>query len=189
MDLYIKNMVCDRCISAVSQAIIEAKLVAKKVILGIASIDGVPDNGQMKQLTASLAHLGFAIVADKKLQVIETIKAAIVQLVHTNYASEWKHIIVSEFLRHQTGYDYNYISALFSSHEGITIEKYLILQKIEKVKELISYKELNLSQIAEQMGYSSINALSNQFKKTTGLSPSDYKNAPIEARKPIDKIL
>lgn len=189
MTLYIKNMVCDRCIMAVAQAISNAGLTSVDVSLGFSTIEGEPDQNKIKQLQNTLHDLGFELVEDKKHQVIELIKAAVIKLVQKDFITDLGHFNTSDYLRNETGYDYTYISSLFSSSEGITIEKFIILQKTERIKELLSYGEHNLSQIADQMGYSSVHALSNQFKKITGVSPSDYKSHAIELRRPLDKLI
>lgn len=182
-------MVCDRCIMAVAQAISESGLTSVEVSLGISTIEGEPEREQIHTLQKQLHSLGFELIEDKKHQVIEQIKAAVIRLVQKDFLNDLGHINTSDYLKKETGYDYSYISTLFSSSEGITIEKYIILQKTERIKELLSYGEYNLSQIADKMGYSSVHALSNQFKKITGLSPSDYKSNSLELRKPLDKII
>ncbi|MFN0047708.1 MAG: AraC family transcriptional regulator [Cytophagales bacterium] len=188
MVLHIKNMVCDRCIMAVSQAIAQAGLKPIEVTLGVSTVEDEPTQHQIDQLQNAFERLGFELLVDKKHQVIAIIKAAVIKLVQKDFENEFDNINTSDYLTRETGYEYSYISNLFSTSEHITIEKYIILQKTERIKELVSYGEYNLSQIADKMGYSSVHALSNQFKKITGFSPTDYKAHAIELRKPLDKI-
>lgn len=126
------------------------------------------------------------MIDDKKSQLIEKIKNTIVELVH--YSEDQLETNLSEHISKKLHHDYNYLSNLFSEVEGTTIEKYLIAQKIERVKELLKYDELSLSEIADRLGYSSVAYLSNQFKKVTGLTPSYFKQPGENNRKPLDKI-
>jgi YesN/AraC family two-component response regulator len=133
-----------------------------------------------------LQSFGFELIDNKKSRLIEQIKNTIVEQVHYS-----QHPLTNNFSEHisqKVHHDYNYLSNLFSEVEGITIEKYFISQKIEKVKELLKYDELSLSQIADRLSYSSVAYLSNQFKKVTGLTPSYYKNSAQKKRIPLDKI-
>jgi YesN/AraC family two-component response regulator len=130
--------------------------------------------------------LGFQVIDDKKSRMIEKIKNVIIDLVHhqDNDAKTNLSDVLSDALHH----DYNYLSNLFSDIEGTTIEKYFIAQKVEKIKELLVYDELSLSEIADRMNYSSVAYLSNQFKKVTGLTPSHFKQIREDKRKPLDKV-
>lgn len=188
MVLHIKNMVCDRCIAAVAQTLADVGLKSINVLLGIATLEDIPSQRQIDQLQILLKTLGFELIVDKKLQLIEIIKAAVIRIVQKDFENELGNSNTSDYLTNETGYEYSYISNLFSTTENITIEKYIILQKTERIKELVSYGEYNLSQIADKMGYSSVHALSNQFKKITGSSPTDYKAHAGELRKPLDKV-
>ncbi len=154
--------------------------------LGEVEIEGDLSKDQLLQLNTSLKALGFELIDNKKSQTIEKIKTAIISLVH--HSSENINSNLSEFLVSQIHQDYHYLSNLFSEVEGTTIEKYYIAQRIEKAKELLVYGELTLSQIADQLGYSSVAYLSNQFKKVTGLTPSFFKDLQGEKRKSIDKL-
>ena len=133
-----------------------------------------------------LDPLGFQVIDDKKSRMIEKIKNVIIDLVHhqDNDAKTNLSDVLSDALHH----DYNYLSNLFSDIEGTTIEKYFIAQKVEKIKELLVYDELSLSEIADRMNYSSVAYLSNQFKKVTGLTPSHFKQIREDKRKPLDKV-
>ena len=156
------------------------------VNLGEVEIQGVLSKDQLAQLDNSLKSLGFEIIDDKKSQTIEKIKTAIVTLVH--HSDQNIKTNLSQFITSQIHQDYNYLSNLFSEVEGTTIEKYFITQRIEKVKELIVYDELSLSEIAYQLGYSSVAYLSNQFKKITGFTPSYFKSLKEDKRKNIEEL-
>ena len=127
------------------------------------------------------------MIDDNRSMVIEKIKTNVIRYIHYDPELIGK-INFSDFLAEKLGYDYSYLSTLFSSVEGITIEKYLILQRIEKVKELLIYDELTLSEIAYRLNYSSVQHLSNQFKKITGFSPSAFKNQKKRKRNALDNI-
>lgn len=190
MNIFIKNMVCNRCITAVQQVFEKAGLVPEKVTLGEVTLknETLPEE-KLKQLDSELLSLGFERIDDRKARIIEGIKNKIIQLIHhsnqVNRKHNWSVILADEF-----HYEYNYLSNLFSSVEGITLEQYIIRQKIEKAKELLFYDELNLSEIANKLGYSSVAHLSAQFKKVTGLTPSELKKSREidKARKPLDSI-
>ena len=186
MHLYIKNMVCNRCILVIQQELDKLNIESRKVTLGEVETAGELAKEKIEQLEKNLDALGFELLDNNKQQLIEKIKNLIVQKVH--HSQEENNHNYSEILSKALHKDYSYLSNLFSEVEGVTIEKYIINQKIEKVKELIIYDELNLSEIAYHLGYSSIAHLSNQFKKVTGLTPSHFKKAGQNKRKPLDKI-
>jgi len=183
--LNIKNMVCNRCIKAVEHELEKLKIVPVKVTLGSVELKKELDNQTTELFRKALIENGFELIDDKKSLVIEKIKTLVIELVH--YQKEkGRHINLADFIASEIGYDYSYLSNLFSSVEGITIEKYAINQKIERVKELLVYDELNLNEITFQMGYSSVQHLSNQFKKITGLSPTHFKKIKNKKRKPLE---
>jgi YesN/AraC family two-component response regulator len=184
--LYIKNMVCNRCIMVVENELNRAGIIASLVKLGEVVLEKEPTEEELQQFTSAIESLGFERIDDKKSRIIEQIKNKIIQLVHYEYNAS--KINLSEVLSSHLNHDYNYLSNLFSEVEGTTIEKYYIAQKIEKVKELLVYDELSLSEIADHLNYSSVAYLSNQFKKVTGLSPSHFKQIGLEKRKPLDQI-
>lgn len=186
MHLYVKNMVCDRCILVVQQELQKLNIDSCKVTLGEVETTNALLREKLEQLEKNLDTLGFELLDDSKQQLIEKIKNVIIQQVH--HSQEENHYNFSEILSKTLHKDYSYLSSLFSEVEGVTIEKYIINQKTEKVKELIIYDELSLSQIAYKLGYSSVAHLSNQFKKVTGLTPSHFKQVGKNKRKPIDKI-
>lgn len=156
------------------------------VTLGEVLLDKDISTTERNRIESVLEPIGFELIDDKKGRIIEKIKNIIINLVH-QHDGEIK-TNLSELLATELHHDYNYLSNLFSEIEGTTIEKYFIAQKIEKVKELLVYDELSLSEIAFRLNYSSVAYLSNQFKKVTGLTPSYFKQIKEEKRKPLDKI-
>jgi AraC-like DNA-binding protein len=187
MLLRIKNMVCDRCKMVVKAELSTLGLHPSRVNLGEVIIDEKElERGQQEKLKTRLQLLGFELLEERKEKIVEQIKTAVIELIHRdNDDSRVKH---SEYLAQQTGLDYSYLSKMFSDEEGITIEQYIIQQKIEKVKELLTYGEQTLSDIAYELGYSSVAALSSQFKKVMGITPSAWKMAGGEGRKTLDKV-
>ena len=186
MILYIKNMVCNRCITAVRNELSLLGHTAVEVTLGEAELASTPSPGEMQTLDASLKKLGFELIGDRKGRIIEQVKNEIIYLVH--HSGEVLSTNLSSWLADKLNYDYTYLSNLFSEVEGTTIEKYYIAQRIEKVKELLVYDELSLAQIADMLGYSSAAYLSGQFKKVTGLTPTFYKSVKATKRKNIDDL-
>lgn len=186
MYLYIKNMVCDRCISAVQKLLDEEEIIYKTVQLGEVELTNEPSKYKLEKLDKDLSAAGFELLDDYRSKIIEKIKNTLVTLIHRN--EDILNMKVSSILEDTLQKDYHYLSTLFSSAEGLTIEKYTILQRIERAKELIKYNELSLSEIADQMGYSSVQHLSQQFKKETGLTPTQFRNLKGNQRKPLDKV-
>lgn len=186
MKLFVKNMVCDRCVRVVKQELEKIGLIPQAVSLGEITLEKEPTNEQRQQIENAFQSLGFALIDDKKSRLIEKIKNRIIDLVHQK--ENLLKTNLSDYLAEQLHQDYNYMAGLFSEVEGITIEKYYIAQRIERVKELLVYDELTLSEIAFRMHYSSVAHLSNQFKKVTGLTPSFFRNIGLEKRKPLDKV-
>lgn len=179
-------MVCNRCIMMVQNELNKLDLSAISLKLGEIVFEKEPTNEEKKKLEEALSALGFQVIDDKKSRIIEKIKNTIIELVHHQHNEAKTNL--SDILSTTLHNDYNYLSNLFSEVEGTTIEKYFIAQKIEKVKELLVYDELSLSEIAFQLNYSSVAYLSNQFKKTTGLTPSHFKQIKEDKRKPLDKV-
>lgn len=186
MRLYIKNMVCDRCVVVVRAELERAGFAVQSVGLGEAVLDTEPTPAQKAQLSARLEALGFELLEDRKARIVEAVKSSIIELVRTPDAVP--SVNLSEYLGEKLRLDYRYLSNLFSETQGRTIEKYYIAQKIERVKELLVYDELTLSEIAFRLGYSSVAHLSAQFKRTTGLTPSYYKRFGAGKRRPLDKL-
>ncbi|RIV36702.1 AraC family transcriptional regulator [Flagellimonas lutimaris] len=184
--LFIKNMVCNRCIMVVQKELDALGLDVNNIKLGEVVLTNGCSAKEKRKLEEVLNTLGFELINDKKGRTIEKIKNVVIDLVH--YQDNEVKTNLSEVLRSKLHHDYNYLSNLFSEVEGTTIEKYFIAQKIEKVKELLVYDELSLSEIAFRLNYSSVGYLSNQFKKVTGLSPSHFKKIREDRRKPLDEV-
>ena len=185
--LFIKNMVCNRCIMAVESELKKLNLKPVSVILGEAVIEAEPDPIALAKLNQNLQSIGFELIDDRKSQMVEQMKTEIIRYIHYDKEIDG-YINFSEHLSRTLRLEYSYLSNLFSSVVGTTIEKYIILQRIEKVKELLVYGELTLSEIAWQTGYSSVQHLSNQFKKIIGMSPMAYKKMQEYNRKTLDQV-
>lgn len=179
-------MVCGRCKMVVKSELEKLGLQLLTVSLGeVETSEPISDN-QKKDVAEHLKNLGFELIDDKKSRTIDKIKTLIIELVHQqNYALKTN---LSVYLSSQLLQDYTTLSNLFSEVEDTTIEKYFINLKIEKVKELLIYDEMTLSEIADQFNYSSVSYLSNQFKKVTGFSPSHYKQLKDKKRKKIEDL-
>jgi YesN/AraC family two-component response regulator len=186
-DLFIKNMVCPRCIKVVTATLEEQHLDIADIQLGKATVKGNVSEEQLQQVSGALQQEGFTLIDDKKQQLIAGIKSIVVQAVHHSDLEEMKENF-STLLAGKLQKDYHYLSNLFSELEGTTIEQYIIQQKIERVKELLVYNELSLSEISYKMGYSSVAHLSAQFKKVTGLTPSKFKQLKAPERISLDKF-
>jgi AraC-like DNA-binding protein len=186
--IHIKNMVCNRCISVVKNELSAFGITAKSIALGEVIVDKPLNTGQKSALNAALQKHGFELLDDKKAKIIEQIKTLLIVLVHYNKTEKPEHMRYSDYLEKEVGMDYNSLSKLFSEVEGITIEHFLISQKVERIKELLIYNEYSVSEIAVQLGYSSVAHLSGQFKKLTGSTPSEFKKLHQHTRKPLDKI-
>ncbi len=184
--IYIKNMVCNRCVMVVRDELAKLNIEATQISLGEVILEIALTDEKKQRLSKALEAVGFEIIDDKKSRTIEQIKNVIIDIIQhkDNEHNENLSKILSNSLHH----DYNYLSNIFSEVEGTTIEKYYIAQKIEKVKELLVYDELSLSEIANQLNYSSVAYLSNQFKKITGLTPSHFKKIGNQKRKPLDEV-
>lgn len=187
MKLSVKNMVCQRCVMVVEQELERNSLVADSVQLGEIIFKNELLEEQIAQLKIGLASHGFEVLDDRKAMIIEKVKNIIVTIIHSTDEVAIKKNF-SAIIAQQIPIDYNYISSIFSTTEGITIEQYIILQRIERVKELLVYNELSLSEIAYKLGYSNVQHLSTQFKKTTGLTPSHFKTVKETKRKSLDQL-
>lgn len=186
MKLYIKNMVCSRCKMVVKSELEKLGLRPFAVDLGEVEIADELEGYQRQDIHAALQKFGFALLDDKKSIVIERIKNLIVDLVQ-NKNNQLK-TNLSDYLSRELNHDYTYITNLFTQVEGTTIEQYFIAQKIERVKELLVYDEMSLSEISYQLNYSSVSHLSKQFKKVTGLTPSHYKQLKEKKRNPLEEL-
>lgn len=186
MDISIKNMVCNRCIMVISQIFEKDGVKTKNIQLGKVETTDEVSPYELEQLNISLKSVGFEIIDDSKSRLIESIKNITIDYV--NHHSGENSMNFSDYLTDKLNLTYPYLSSLFSSVEGTTIEKYMINLKIERVKELLVYDEKSLSEIAYQMGYSSVAHLSGQFKKVSGFTPTYFKNLKNKIRKPIHDI-
>ncbi|AWL09939.1 hypothetical protein HME7025_02091 [Aquirufa nivalisilvae] len=186
MKLYIKNMVCRRCEIVVKSELAKLGLHPLSVNLGEVELEEDNIKYLKNELNAVLNSFGFELIDDKNSRLIERVKTLIIDLIHQK--NNDLHINLSSYLSQNLKHDYNSLSSLFSSFEQITIEHFFIKQKIEKVKELLMYEEMTLSQIADQLNYSSVAYLSNQFKKETGFTPSNFKRLKTIKRNGIDRI-
>lgn len=184
--LYIKNMVCARCILVVKAELAELEPQPMSVELGLVTLKQDLTQSQKSALALALQRLGFELIDDKKTRLVTQVKTSIINLVH--HHNTVLKVNLSQYLAEQLQQDYPYLSSLFSELEGTTIEKYFIAQKVEKVKELLDYNEQSLSEIAFALHYSSVAHLSNQFKKVTGITPSQFKNNTEGKRKALDKV-
>ena len=187
--LHIKNMVCNRCIKVVREEMEKLNYNVFEIELGEVILTIDKDNFNMDRIRTALENNGFELIDSRNANIIERVKILIINLIHHNSFKNLSEINLSDEIGKEAGLSYQYVSTLFSSMQGITIEKYIIHQKIEKVKELLVYAELTLSEIAYSLGYSSVQQLSNQFKKITELSPSYFKKLKSKKRKPLDKIV
>lgn len=178
-------MVCPRCLTAVEKVFIDMHVKPIQIQLGEVSLAKDLSKKQSTVLKQKLEVLGFELLDDSRQQQIEKIKSIVID--HIHHLEDGK-FIFSEILANDLNKEYSQLSKLFSSTEGITIEQFVILQKIEKAKELIMYNQMNLSEIADTMGYSSVAHLSSQFKKTIGLTPTQFKAQGISLRKTLDSI-
>lgn len=179
-------MVSQRCKSVVKEEL--KKLGLHFIIVDLGEVEILEDisDEQRLQLKTALSNAGLELMGDKKGILIEKIKNAIIEMIH--HTDEIIKIKFSEYLSEKLGHDYTYLANLFSEVQGTTIEQFVISHKIERIKELIIYGELNMTEIAWKMHYSSVAHLSNQFKKVTGLTPSHFKQLKDKRRSPIEEI-
>lgn len=186
LKIYIKNMVCIRCKMLVKSELEKLGLNYVSVELGEAEIYGSPSKEQLDQLNVILKNNGLELMDDKKSILVEKIKTIIIELVH--YTDDQIKVNLSDYLSEKLGYNYTYLANLFSEVKGTTIENFYLAHKIEKVKELLVYDELNLTEIAFKLHYSSVAHLSNQFKRMTGLTPSHFKNLKAQRRNSLGNM-
>lgn len=186
--LFIKNMVCPRCISAVEQILTATQIPYQEIRLGEADLNSIPNEKQRSELEKKLVSSGFELLKSRDERVCDQIKTLLLQTVN-NLDSNPLNRNLSELLTHHFPMSYSKITQLFSKHEQITIEKYFILLKIEKAKEWISYGEMPNKVIASNLQYSSTAHLSAQFKQVTGLSITEFRKSASKNRQSLDQIL
>lgn len=186
MILYIRYMVSLRCKMVVKQELKKLGLWYVFVDLGSVEISGDITDEQRQQLKANLSKSGLELLDDKKSILIERIKNAVIEMIH--YDEALPKINLSSFISQKIGYDYTYLSNIFSEVKGITLQQYIIMHRIEKVKELLLYDDLSLTEIAYRLQYSSVAHLSNQFKKVTGLTPSYYRQLKQNRRSSLENL-
>lgn len=190
ISLFLKNMVSSSCIKVVQLSLTQFKEVSViKIDLGKVVLEITDkENFKLHNIEKELESNGFPVIHDKHHQVVEQIKVAAIELIHF-YNNANSLIRNSDYLSEKTGLPYHQLSKVFSEKTGITLEKYIIMLKIEKVKELLCYDEYSVSEIAFMMGYSSVQYLSNQFKQVTSYSISDFKKLEIKPRTPLEKLI
>lgn len=186
MRLYIKYMVSLRCKMIVDDELKKLGLSHRVVELGMVEVLDEFKPGQQELLKKNLLRSGLELLDDKKSILIEKVKNVIIEMIH--YEDEIPKVNYSDYISEKLDYDYTYLSNIFSEVKGITIQQFIIIHKIEKVKELILYNELNLTEIAYKLHYSSVAHLSNQFKKVTGLSPSFFKQLKQKRKSNLENL-
>jgi AraC-like DNA-binding protein len=184
--LSIKNMVCDRCISSVKSVLDELGISYQTVSLGQVLLNNPIPNNQLQSFEKAITELGFELLKDKSAQLISQVKSSIIQLIYKEDGLLKTNL--STYLSEKLNTEYTLLSTMFSEHEQNTIEKYYIAQKIERVKELLTYNQLTLSEIAHQLNYSSVAHLSSQFKKITNTTPTLFKQNEQYKRRSLDQI-
>lgn len=184
--LYIKYMVSLRCKMIVDDELNKLGLVHRGVDLGVVEVLDEIQPAQRDLLKKNLLKSGLELLDDKKSILIEKIKSVIIEMIH--YSDEIPKVNYSDYISEKLGYDYTYLSNIFSEVKGTTIQQFIIIHKIEKVKELILYDELNLTEISYRLHYSSVAHLSNQFKKVTGLSPSFFKQLKLKRNSNLENM-
>lgn len=185
--IYIKNMVSLCCLRVIREELEKIGVIVEEISLGKATISYNDEAMTLDDVRMVLVELGTDLIETRDHRLVEEIKLAVIELIHhmNNVDSM---VRKSDYLVEKTGLSYSYLSRIFSTHEQITLEKYIILNKIERIKELIDQDEFTLSEIAFMMDYSSVQYLSNQFKHMTGMTVSEYKESDRSSKKPIDKL-
>ena len=184
--LLIKNMVCQRCVLTVENIFTDLEIPFHKISLGEVDLDQNLSADDLKSIDGELQKVGFELIESRVNKIIEDTKKAVIE--YLNLGMEGENLKLSSFITKKIPYDYSYLSDLFSTIEGKTIEQFFILSRIEKVKELLVYDQLSLTEISYQTGFSSVHHLSTQFKKVTGLTPSHFKRIAADKRKYLDKL-
>lgn len=179
-------MISTACKLFVQEELTNLGIKYNSIDLGEIELNGTPTASQLSQLKDSLRKYGFELMEDRRVILVEKIKAIIIKMIY--YTEDRVSTKYSYILSERLGLNYNYLSKVFSDSEGITIEKYIISQKIERIKELMTYGELNMTQIADKMNYSSVAHLSLQFKKNTGITPSGFRLLKGNKRRAVEEI-
>ena len=187
MELAVKNMVCDRCLEAVRQIADNQGLEDAAVSLGLIKTEEELPPETLEKLDSALSDRGFELVYDHKAELINRVKTALIEYLK-EVESDKHPVKPSEFVQEHVHYNYSYLSNIFSETEGRTIESYLIHLKIERVKELLEFRKWTLSEIAWKLNYSSVQYLSNQFKKVTGETVTEYLDKSSGSRKSLDRV-
>lgn len=188
MTLTVRNMVCDRCKRVVRDELERMGLAVKRVELGEVDLDTQPSAHTLEAIRHTLQQNGFDLIDDKKQSLVEHIKVLLINEVQYLKAERLPTENYSTFLERKLGYEYSYLSGLFSASEGQTLEKYIIALKLEKVKEWLQYDELTLSEIAWRLSYSSVQHLSSQFRQVTGQTPGQFRKTVHANRRNLDAI-
>jgi AraC family transcriptional regulator len=186
--LLVKNMVCQRCLLAVENVLEKTSIKFQKVSVGEIHLSEKISEEQHNSLSCAFAAIGLELIDNKSSSIVEKIKQLVIKKARNEVEESERRMKLSAYLSQHLYYEYTYLSSLFSSVEGHTIENYFIQQRIEKVKELLVYNEMTLSTISFEMEYSSVAHLSSQFKQVTGLTPSHFKKVGSEKRKLLDHI-
>jgi AraC family transcriptional regulator len=185
--IHIKNMLCNCCIRVIRTELEQSGIRVDEISLGRAVVSYDPGKITMQGIREILQEMGTDLAETRETRIVEEIKLAVVELIH--YMNNVDSIVrKSEYMVEKIGLSYAYLSRIFSSHEHITLERFIILHKIERIKELIDQEELTLSEIAYLMDYSSVQYLSNQFKRYTGMTVSEYKESDRTSKRPIDQL-
>lgn len=180
-------MVCARCVKVVGEELEKLGFKPTSILLGEVTLDSRPSLTQMEEIKEMLWRNGFELIEDSEVRLMEKVKMLVIDHIHHNRQKP-ESLNFSDYLAQKTETSYFYISKLFSAKEGITLEKYIIKQKIERVKELLMYGDQTQSEIAFELEYSSTAHLSGQFKKETGLTPTQFRQLKPHTRKPLDNI-
>ena len=187
-ELYIRNMMCNCCIKGVKDILVSNNINVNNIKLGFAEVVFTDNSPSIKELDLILQKEGFGLIISREKRIVEQTKLAVVELIHQmNNVNSM--VQKSEYLVEKLNMSYQQLSKLFSKHENITLEKFIIQNKIERIKELIDIDEFTLSEIAYMMDYSSVQYLSGQFKKETGVTVSDYKRGNRVDKKSIEELL
>ncbi|APU67702.1 AraC family transcriptional regulator protein [Christiangramia flava JLT2011] len=183
--IYIKNMVCQRCIMTVSEILKSKEIAFREIGLGFAELEKLPADGKLLELGTQLSEVGFELIEKRNDRLISQIKSLIIAEV---YAEDYSGAKLSEILTSRLAYDYSHITHIFTQAEGQSIQTFYNSVKIERIKELLAYDEFSIAQIADRLGFSTPAYLSTFFKKSTGYTPSQFRDLPEKDRKSLDSI-